>query len=365
MMKVANNKLWRHAAFWLVYFCVTFFNELFLTSDFSLHSSYVGLMKTLLGELNTLAIKMALVYYVLYSFIPRWLTGEKRSLMAIEGFFIILISVVVYRIIIQYVNWQLIFHDMPKNMSGASLAARYTYSLLEMLQVAGIAAAIKLSRLRLSALQNEKALIRDTLRSELQHLKAQINPHFLFNMLNSIYSLSTSMSPQTPQVVSKLSDLLRYMLYQSEQTLTPISEELKVITDYTELQHLRYGSRVVIVYTTDIENLQEMITPLIILPMVENAFKHGIGLRDDHSYVHIHVALHAKELVIDIENSVVGVIEHVAGHEGIGLTNIRRRLSLLYREARLDITEGNKFFKVKLHINTDSYVGVEMFDSRG
>lgn len=361
--KIENNKVWRHAAFWAVYFCITFFNELFLTSDFTLHSSFSGLMKMLFSEINMLAIKMALVYYVLYSFIPRWLKGERKGMLIVEGCGVMIATVVVYRAVIQYVNWQLIFHDMPRNMSRMSLAARYTYSLLEILQVAGIAAAIKLSRLRLSAVQNEKALIRDTLKSELQHLKAQINPHFLFNMLNSIYSLSTTMSPKTPEVVSKLSELLRYMLYQSEQVLMPISEELKIIAGYTELQYLRYGSRIKIIYETDIDDQEEMITPLIILPLVENAFKHGIGLRDDNSYVHIYIALHSGLLAIDIENSLIHEAKDIAAHEGIGLANIKRRLSLLYREAQLNVKKEEQSFKVNLSIKTNSYVGVEMFDT--
>src|SRR5690606_31856629 len=167
------------------------------------------------------------------------------------------------------------FREPAPQLTRLQHTARYFYSGLDLLQVTGIAAAIKLFRLRIVAVTGEKRLIQERLQSEMQHLRAQINPHFLFNTLNSIYALARVQSAAAPDAVLRLSHILRYMLYATEQRSIPLAEELKITMDYIELQQVRFGDKVQVRTDQQIDNPEASVTPQILLPLVENAFKHG------------------------------------------------------------------------------------------
>ena len=206
---------------------------------------------------------------------------------------------------------------------------------------------------------------RNYLEKELSNLRLQMNPHFLFNTLNSIYSLSKINSSKTPDMVLKLSEMLRYVTYKSDKPLTTISEEIEIIDNYIGLQAVRFESRVEIKRQVTIDEPDTLIVPLLLLPLIENAYKHGIGMKGDNSFIHISITLEQKILRMEIRNSIASEsVKHEAG-EGLGLTNTRRQLALLYKEHELIVSDLNGIFALQLMINISSYAGAKLSDSRG
>ncbi len=361
-MKRASG-IWLHVLFWTVYFGVNLFNELYLSYSFNTHPSSELLFNSIIAQLLVLSVKIPAVYYVLYSLIPRWLRSPSRLRLASEFVLIFLLILVCYRCMVQLVIWPYVYKEEAVSLRLLQYIARSFYSLLDLLQVVGIAAAIKLFRLRLAAMKNEKLLMQEKLQSEMQHLRSQINPHFLFNTLNSIYALARTRSADTPDAVMRLSKILRYMLYETEKKTITIHDELKIIADYAELQQMRFGSKVQLIVEKNIDNASAAITPLIILPLVENAFKHGTTGISGVAQISLRVSLVQDQLSVSMQNPLGDISVKNDEGEGIGLANMRRRLELLYRDHRFDYGKKEGNFVVALNINLNSYAGFELLDS--
>ncbi len=359
-----QKRLLLHLTFWLVYFSVIIFNELYLSSSFLQDPSVNWLYKAFLSQVLLLAVKIGAVYYVIYSLIPRWINAGKKIKLAVEGLIVFSILLIIYRGMMHFIIWPFIYGE-PGKIHALSMVARYLYSLLDIMQVVGIAAAVKLFRLRLAAIKNEKNLQQEKFTAELLHLKAQINPHFLFNSLNSIFSLSRSQSEQTPDMILKLSNILRYMLYESEKRTTTLQDELKIINDYIELQLMRYGKKVKVNKEIQCDLATAQIAPLLLLPLIENAFKHGISSEDEISVIDFKLTVKNNILEVNTKNMVATNSVNSGRKEGIGLANIKRQLELLYKEYSLNYFEKENYFIVDLNIKLNSYVGFELFDSRG
>jgi two-component system, LytTR family, sensor kinase len=356
-----SSWLLRHGLFWLIYFSVNLFNELYLSASFTAHPSSELFFDSVLSQLLILLVKIPAVYYVLYSFINRWLKAASKARLLLECAFVLLGFLLAYRLMIQWVVWPYVYHELH-SPQGLQLIARYFYSFLDLLQVIGIAATIKLFRLRVQAMKNENALVQEKLQSEILHLRSQINPHFLFNTLNSIYSLARSQSPDAPDAVMRLSKMLRFMLYETQKKTIAIEDELKMIQDYISLQELRFGKRAAVELSTDIDDKSGQVAPLLMLPLVENAFKHGMG--STHvSNIAISISLKNKQLKVMVQNPAVAPSIKQEPEQGIGLSNIRRQLQLLYRQYNFTFGAHEQNFVVKLDINLTSYAGFELFNS--
>lgn len=200
--------------------------------------------------------------------------------------------------------------------------------------------------------------------TELNFLKSQTNPHFLFNTLNGIYSLARDKSDLTADSVMRLSDILRYMLYETQTDLIPIEKEIEIIEEYIELEKLRYDNSLAITFLKEIDNLTQKIPPLLLIHLVENAFKHGISETINSPFVHLHLSIQNKKLNFFIENSISSQEVSVNYKESIGLTNLKRQLGLLFTEHQLSTTKTATSFTVNLYINLSSYVQSQMHYSR-
>ncbi len=188
--------------------------------------------------------------------------------------------------------------------------------------------------------------------SELKALKSQINPHFLFNSLNNIYSLSMGESGKAPTAILKLSDLMRYMLYESNEKEVSLEKEIDFLENYIDLQRLRSDRHARIEYNRDGSTGGLQIAPLLFLPLVENSFKHGVKGDPSGGYVKINMDIGENELALSIENN-KGKVDEIEDHKnsGIGLANVKRRLELLYPEKSiLEIDDTGSDFKVKLKL---------------
>ncbi len=189
---------------------------------------------------------------------------------------------------------------------------------------------------------------------ELKALQAQVNPHFLFNSLNVIYSLVLKNSKEAPGVITRLSDILRYVIYDSNTEKVAISDEIELINNFIELQKHRVESSSQINFITDIEE-NVKIPPLLFLPLVENSFKHGLKGDVADTFVHIHLKGNRQKVEFDIENN-KGQYANVEKNKqgGIGIENIRHRLELLMpKHHTLEISENNRIFKVHLELHYD------------
>lgn len=192
--------------------------------------------------------------------------------------------------------------------------------------------------------------------SELNYLKSQTNPHFLFNTLNNIYSLARDKSDLAHESIMRLSKILRFMLYETGGAFIKVEQEMDIIRDYIDLEKLRYDDSLRVNCVFEIDDMEQPLPPLLLMPLVENAFKHGVSETRNHPYVEIHLSISQQQLRFVVENSTEIVSGDKRVKENIGLSNLRRQLELLYTDYHLDVQQGESVFTATLKINLASYV---------
>ncbi len=192
--------------------------------------------------------------------------------------------------------------------------------------------------------------------AELNYLKSQTNPHFLFNTLNNIYSLSRDKSDLAPESILRLSKILRFMLYETSGEYIAIEQELKIISDYIALEKLRYDETLRVNFNYDIEDMKQALPPLLLIPLVENAFKHGVSETRHQPFVDIHLSVNKRQLTFVVKNSSEENNAEEQVKENIGLSNLRRQLQLLYSDYSLTVQHGGYVFNAHLKINLASHV---------
>lgn len=196
---------------------------------------------------------------------------------------------------------------------------------------------------------NEQEKVR--LQSELSFLRSQISPHFMFNLMNSLAALARKKSDMLEPMIVKMSDLLRYMLYDSDDSRIPLDKEINYLKSYVELQQMRFGNKVKVDmnFETSINGIA--LEPMLLIPFVENAFKHGTGLIREPS-IQIALATAPKKIHFRVQNRYNSdFVEAKDNNSGIGLANVKRRLELLYPDTHtLKITKGKDLFITELEI---------------
>jgi LytS/YehU family sensor histidine kinase len=260
------------------------------------------------------------------------------------------------RLIVQCIIWTYIHNEPPRLLTLSNTLARYFYSLFDLIPVAVTAVAIKLVQLQVRALKQEGVLVQEKLKSELLYLKSQTNPHFLFNTLNSIYVLSRKQDTNAPEAILNLSRILRYMLYEPVQRTNPIQKEINLIRDYIALQKLRFQQHIQVEFLVDLDDDQQAVSPLLLLPLVENAFKHS-----NDTEIQIQITLRLKAGILDfmVSNTLSDHETFEADQkEGIGLSNIKRQLAILYKLHTFSTHQGGGRFWVDLHIDLTSLIDV-------
>jgi LytS/YehU family sensor histidine kinase len=192
--------------------------------------------------------------------------------------------------------------------------------------------------------------------AELNYLKSQTNPHFLFNTLNNIYSLARDKSDLAPETILRLSQILRYMLYEAGGPYISIEQELKIIGDYISLEKLRYDDSLRINFNYDVEDMKQALPPLLLIPLVENAFKHGAAETRNQPFVDIHLSVVKRQLALFVRNSTEELPGDGKVKENIGLSNLRRQLELLYTDYQVSLEQRASEFSATLKINLASHV---------
>jgi LytS/YehU family sensor histidine kinase len=218
---------------------------------------------------------------------------------------------------------------------------------------------IPLDWLKMQSEKNE--LLTRNIETELQSLKNQINPHFLFNTLNNLYALTLKKSDQAPEVVLKLSDMMRYMLYECNEKEVLMEKEFRYIRNYIELEKLRYSSNTEIELNIDEGLMEKRIAPLLLIPFVENSFKHGSQSSLEKAYIKINAKLEEETLLFSVINSKPQVLPgqiHPKKQGGVGLVNVYKRLELIYPKRHiLQIDDMPDSYSIKLiiHLNPLNY----------
>lgn len=191
---------------------------------------------------------------------------------------------------------------------------------------------------------------RKRMATELQVLKGQLNPHFLFNTLNNLYSLALSKSDKTAVVIAKMSDMFHYILYECNAVEVPVSKELKLLEDYIELEQIRYSDRLSIQFDKKIDNRNYLVPPMLLYSLVENCFKHGSSPDPDLPWIKIVLRVQNNIMTFEAQNSIPKKQKRI-NPEGVGLLNSKRRLELIHpQNHQLVIREENNEFYVKVEI---------------
>lgn len=187
--------------------------------------------------------------------------------------------------------------------------------------------------------------------AELQLLKTQVHPHFLFNTLNNIYSFSLENSPKTPELILKLASLLSYMLYDCKSTEVRLAKELEIMRNYIALETERYGNKIDISWNVAGDEIQDkFIAPLMMLPFIENAFKHGTSEQIEKCWLSVDISVKENTLKVKIANSKNEYA--VRSNNGIGIANVQKRLAFIYPDKHeLKFSDEGNFYVVSLMIH--------------
>ena len=199
-----------------------------------------------------------------------------------------------------------------------------------------------------------EVLQRENRLAELQLLKAQIHPHFLFNTLNNIYSFTLTGSPQAAGLVDKLSGMINYMTTEGQKSYVPVEKELQLIHDYIGLEKIRYGDRLDMLVEISGTYKNKIIAPLLMIPFVENCFKHGASAMRGQQWIKLSISVNEEKLDFKLSNSKPPGTNIINGKKGIGLLNVKKRLQLLYPgKHQLDISETEDIFTVNMQISLE------------
>ncbi len=310
-----NRTASRHILFWLLV-------ALILTL---LESAQLGFWFALSNELINVTFYGLLVYFNFKYLIPNYLTRNKFLTYSV---LLILASLVVTPI--KAVVFYLKFAAYPATRS--ELIQNLNWYFLIHFFVAGASSIVKIVADWARQLREQQELENRTMQSELRFLKTQINPHFLFNTLNNLYALTLKKSDDAPEIVIKLSEMMRYMLYDCNEKQVPLSKEIAYIHNYLDLERLRQSRHTDIQFEVEGTVGDQQIAPLMFIPFLENSFKHGLTNSIEKGYVYIRLHVEGAHITFYIENSKPETrpVQTRSKSGGIGLVNVRRRLQLLY-----------------------------------
>lgn len=336
----SRSTLKYHLLFWVLLYFVIFFANITQTSFFES-----------LAIAFTAVFFYALVAYTDMLFLfPQYIKDKK--------IFRHLISLVLVSLLMTPIRTFFLFILANGNPEAQAMYVTNQIYVFFTLFIAGLYTTIYLIILDWLRQQREnRELENQTLQSELKFLKSQINPHFLFNTLNSLYALTLKKSDLAPEIVLKLSEMMRYMLYECNEKDVALDKEIKYMQNYIELEKLRHGDKLEIEFDITGKTEHNRIAPLLLIPFLENAFKHGVKNANNPGYVQLYIDVNDKNLSMKIQNSrsvsIPKITEKRSG--GIGLINVKRRMDILYPENhKLEIVETPNTYVVNLDLNLNN-----------
>ncbi|HAS46266.1 MAG TPA: hypothetical protein DCS93_37645 [Microscillaceae bacterium] len=340
-----NNRLYTHLLFWLAYYILRV-------------SAYLERYpNTPQVQFFELFAKVIAVYINLYILMPYLLKKKKNLLYGLSFLLNLAICGVIQTEVVRQMMRSGIYDQSEYVLYSAHKTSSIVFTIFTVVAYATIIKVLK------EAYQNQQVnqqINQERLENELKFLKSQINPHFLFNALNNLYSLILMQSNKAKDVVLKLSDLLSYMLYETNQQLVSLAKDVEYLQGFIELEKLRFGDELTVETHFEGDLTHTYLPPMLLITLVENAFKHSIG--DEDTLVHIRISLNCthQQLVFEVENSLPPAPAHQAEDNladgskkrGIGLRNVQRRLELLYpHKHTLEIHPTKNTYLVKMSVD--------------
>jgi two-component system LytT family sensor kinase len=365
-----SHRIARHVVFWLVW-CIAF-NLLFHypnhvfkgwdtsgpgTRNYQELGPVWFFVKTFF--INTLfgviVAQIAFTYVLIYWLLPNYYY-KKRNYF-ISGIATMSVLLIFYFVAVAFKYSPSIYNDiMNTTPSGyPSLSSMMKVVVVDQLAslpiITGIALMIKLIKRWWNKMKETEQLAKEKAKAELQLLKSQVHPHFLFNTLNNIYYFTISGSAKAPEMIKKLTDLLNYILHECNQPLVPLEKEIRMIQDYMALEKIRYGDQMNMSVELPDNCKNKMIAPLLLIPFVENSFKHGTSKVLSGAFIKLTMRIKENTLYFSLTNNKPSVNESIKTKGNIGLVNVKKRLDLLYPgEHILIINEEPEIFTIDLQI---------------
>ncbi|MBL7805805.1 MAG: histidine kinase [Saprospiraceae bacterium] len=326
-----------HGLFWLLMFAVAVAIG---------HNPAVSIWFTLSNELINLLFYAVLVYVNIRYLVPNYLA---RHVLLYTGLVLAACAVVTpIKVLVLYLK----FSGLP--YYRVRLVESQGFLFIGAIVVTLFSTLLKVFTDWWRYQREKQQLVTQTMQSELRFLKSQINPHFLFNTLNNLYALTLKKSDKAPEIVLKLSEIMRYMLYECNEKRVLLSKEIQYIHNYLDLERLRQTGNADIRFETEGHISDQMVAPLLFVPFLENSFKHGLNhYVQGGGFVRARLSVSGEDLEFYIENSKT---EHAPRQEhprsgGIGLANVRQRLNLLYPDQHdLSVDDAPHRFAVTLHL---------------
>jgi len=346
---IPSYRLTRHFLFWLAWW--VFFGLLygFYYIDDATYLFKISFVEAFIF----LPAHIFLSYSIIYGVLPRFILKDRYWQALLATLLMILVAaglstllnkllVTNYRAWVDFpIRQTTVFYSLMGGLRGSMTAA-------------GFAVAIKLVKnFYRKRMENEK-LEKEKLRAELEVLQGQLHPHFMFNTLNSIYSLALKKSDRTPEAVLKLSQLMRYMLTDCRGAVIELYKEIQVLYSYIDLEKERFGSRLDMTVNVQGDLQRPYIAPLLLLPFLENSFKHGANEMIEQAWISLDLSVHHSVLKLKLVNGRTDENSSPDNSAHVGLLNVKKRLELLYPNSHeLRITEETDLFVVSLTIELD------------
>ena len=346
-MKLKYSRVAQHLLFWGAYFIFLFLISLLRSNegrDVSFHLPF---------ELLQVAVMISVVYMNLNILIPRYFEMRKFFLYGLLMIIVVLLNggilVSLMRIFPDF-SPPFILRDRPSYMFVLPMA-------FMQLSLVAVTSALHFMRENLR-LHQESLSVKDLesrqLKAELDSLKAHVNPHFLFNSLNNIYSHSLLESPQTPDLILKLSGLLNYIIYECQDEQVRLEKEMEFLTNYIALEKVRIDESVQVDFKMDVTDSSMMIAPLLFVPLIENAFKHGANISSGQPFIDVELKQDNGKLKFrctNLRDNFDDDMKSAVSVGGIGLENVRKRLDLIYPGKHdFEIKDDGHEFSVHLNI---------------
>ncbi len=292
-----------------------------------------------------LSLMLISLFYVNYLIlIPKLFHSKKYLFYAISLAVLILAAVLFSRIVLYYINF------------GPDSIRLYNPLLAKVVPIARLNAFLMLffvliGSVLLSIYNRMKEIEQEKISAQLASLQSQINPHFLFNTLNNIYATAIDSSPQTAEMIGKLSQMMRYTMKETQKDLVNLTDEIDYVDCFIALQKLRLDSNVKLSFEHSGNFSDFQIAPMLLIPFVENAFKHGVN-SEENSEIKVEASLFKNQFVFKVQNLKVKKQFDISEHSGIGISNTKKRLELLYgKRQALEISESDRDFKIMLTID--------------
>lgn len=351
-------RLARHLCFWLCWYLFQVFLYSFAPSPILTKLGFWARIQVNTGESFAYMMPhLFLSYTLMYWVIPKmviparyvWAAVAVIILVILTGALSAFISIDVVESLRQkyFTQYGAVSNSQTRTPGNVILYMAFLSGLRGSITIGGLAAAIKLMKYFYDKQQQALSLEQQRTVAELQSLKAQLHPHFLFNTLNNIYSHTQDIAPVASDMVLQLSGLLRYILYSCNAPLVPLEKEVAMIQEYIELEKKRYGNQLEIAMQTPDDYNGLLVSPLLILPFIENCFKHGTSDMLEKPWINIQLNLQGQSMQLKIING--KAMEKKEQPGGIGIDNVRRRLQLLYPEKhQLNILEEEEVYIVNL-----------------